>query len=107
MAYGKEELFFVKSSQYLTVDGTSDTVTLPTGTIAVRLHALSNCWVAFGTAPTAVKPGAEKTVTGSFYLPLGTPIILAVPMGTDEAPMKVAAIQDTASAALHVTALEG
>jgi hypothetical protein len=107
MAYGKEELFFIKSSQYITVGGSSSAATLPAGTTAIRLRATGNCWITLAHTPVAVKPGAEKTVTGSFYLPLGETVILAVPMGTDEAPMKIAVIQDTAAGVLHVTALEG
>jgi len=97
----------VKSAQYLTVDGTSDTVTLPVGTKAVKLYAIADCWITFGAAPVAVKPGLEKTESKAFFLPAATltnPI--PVPYGTDAAPTKVAAIQDASGGALHVTALE-
>jgi hypothetical protein len=102
-----ETIFQVKSSQFLTVDGTSDTVTLAPGTQAVYLYAIAACWVTsgFGTV-TAVKPGAEKTSSKAFYVPAATLIgPVKVPVGTDASLTKVAAIQDSTGGALHITEL--
>lgn len=101
-AYGNDNLLQKNQGQFLTVDGTSDTVTLNKNTYAVELYAAQNCWVTWGTAPTAVKPGAEKTTGDSFYLPASTTRIYPVPYGTDTAPIKLAAIQDSASGSLFV-----
>jgi hypothetical protein len=106
-AYGNENLAFVGGGQYLTVDGTSDTITIPSGVEALDFYSDTDCWVFIGepgATPTAAAPGAEKTGITGFFLPAfleksGIPI----PRGTDQNRPKIAAIQDTASGTLHVT----
>lgn len=104
--YGLGTIAYAAKSQYLTVDGTSDNVTLPGKTRAVTLLATSACWINIGepgATPTAAAPGAEKTVISGFYLPADLPTDVVVPEGTDEKPVKIAAIQATAGGTLYVT----
>ena len=105
--YGNSNLALVSGSQFLTVDGTSDTVTLPQGTNAVGFFATAACWVMIGNpgeTPVAAAPGAEKTVvTKEFYVPAQTFVPEQQISGaTDERPIKVAAIQASAGGRLYV-----
>lgn len=104
--YGNDNLARVVSSQYLSVDGSSDTITLPVGTQAVTLKATAAMWVTIGQPgedPTAAAPGAEKTVVArTFYLGADSEIDVPVPMSTDAELVKIAAIQDSAGGTLYV-----
>jgi hypothetical protein len=105
--YGNDNLALVSGCQFLTVDGTSDTVTLPPGTNAVGFFATSACWVMIGDpglTPVAAAPGAEKTVVSkTFFVPAETFVAEQQISGdTDEKPIKVAAIQATAGGTLYV-----
>lgn len=65
---------------------------LGTNTNLVILTATSNCWIAYGAAPTAAKDTA-----GSFYLPANFPQDLAVTPG-----FKFAVIEDSAAGFLSI-----
>lgn len=105
--YGNENLAFVSGGQFLTIDGTSDTVEIPAGVDAVDLYSTTDCWVVIGepgATPTAVVPSAEKTTGASFFLPSvveksGVP----VPRGSAASRPKIAAIQSTAGGTLYIT----
>jgi len=102
---GNDNLAYAKGSQFLTVDGTSDTLTIPAGVYAVDLYAAAACWVtvgAPGATPTAAA-GSEKTTTTSFYLPATLEKTIAIPIGDDTNQVKIAAIQDSAGGNLYVT----
>lgn len=106
-AYNNPNLYHAAATQYLTVDGTSDTVTLGVGTRAVSLFATSACWVRIGIkgeTPTAAAPGAEKTrVDRLIYLPAESVIDYPVPVGDEAGKVKIAAIQATAGGTLYIT----
>lgn len=97
-------LLYIRRHQFLTMDGTSDTVTLSADTKIVTLYATAAAWVAFGADPTAAAVN-EKTVGagGSFYVPATTFMDVALPVsGTPAAPVKIAAIQGGSGGNLHV-----
>ena len=100
--YGNYNLAAVGKSQYLTVDSSSDTLTMSSGIQGLLLYSTTDCWVSIGPAPTAAAPGAEKTAVVSLFLPSSTIREFSVPKSTDEAPLLVAAIRDTADGVLHV-----
>lgn len=103
MAYGNDNVVSYDRCQYLTVDGTSDSVTLSGNAKAITVRATVAVWVKVGRGTqTAVKPSGEKTAGETFYLPANTDRVLRV-SGNDESPCIVAAIQDTTGGALYVT----
>jgi len=107
--YGIDGLYFFNGSQYITTGAASDTgAALDINTVAVALTCITNdMWVAIGTSPTAAAAGAEKTKsTTSFPMHAGQQITLAVPRGTDSAPIKIAAIQDSAAGQLDIIELK-
>jgi hypothetical protein len=110
-SHGNDNLYRPSACQYLTVDGTSDNVTLGVNTQAVSLYSTEDCWVRVGIpgeTPTAAAPGAEKTrVFNSFFLPATTVMDIPVPTASDSAQVKIAAIQDSAGGTLHVTERQG
>ena len=83
----------VLPSQIVTVGAASVATTNTVNANAVLLCSTTNCWIAFGTSPTAVKP----TI---FYLPAN--VVMALQCDPSH---KVAAIQDTAGGSLIVTGL--
>jgi hypothetical protein len=99
---GNDNLAWDKGSQFLTIDGTSDTISCPTDTQAVSLFSDVACWVTFGSVPVAAAPGAEKTQATSFYLPASVLVDYPIPQGTDAVPTKVAAIQADGAGTLYV-----
>ena len=102
---GNANLARVAGFQYLTVDGTSDTVEIPAGVQFVDLIAANDCYVVPGRpgeTPTAVVPSGEKTDADGFYLPGGVVYSIAVNLGTAEKPIKIAAIQVSTGGALYV-----
>lgn len=105
-AHGNDNLFYATATQYLTVDGTSDNVTVGVGTKAVSLFATAACWVKIGTpgeTPVAAAPGAEKTRSQrTIYLPAETSKDIPIPVGAADAPVKIAAIQATATGTLYI-----
>ena len=105
-AYGNPNLYFVRGCQYITYAGTSENITIPGGTIAVTLRASSDCWVKIGRpgeTPVAAAPGAEKTrAADTFVLRTDERLDVPVPLGTDEKPVKIAVIQDSAGGTLDV-----
>ena len=101
--YGNYNLAAVGNSQHLTVDGSTDFLTMSSNVQGLLCYSTADCWVAVGTGTvTAVKPSGEKVSTGSFFLPAATVREFAVPSSTDEKPVKVAAVQDSATGILHV-----
>jgi len=107
--YGNANLAIPRKVQYLSVDATSDTVTLSAGTRAVRFQASSAMWIVIsnpGETPTAAAPGAEKTLVDGFWMDSGDVADYAVPVSTDSSQGQIAAIQDTASGTLTVTELD-
>lgn len=101
--YGNENLALITSCQYITFDGTSDSSTLQSNVQALTLFATEPCWVKIGKgAQTAAAPGAEKTVSDSFYVPADAFLDVAVPSSTDENPCVIAAIQDSAGGNLYI-----
>lgn len=104
MSYGNPNIASYNRAQYLTVDGSSDSVTLDPRCRAFSVYATSACWVKFGRgSQTAAAPGAEKTaVTGSFFVPASTLISAVAIEGTTNDVPTVAAIQDSAGGTLHV-----
>lgn len=105
MAYGNQNLLFVQQSSYITTGATSDLMTLHKDTNGVELYATKACWINIGQVPVAAAAGAEKTAISSFYLPDAGRLRIAVPVGTDAAPMKIAAIQATEAGDLHILEL--
>ena len=99
---GNHNLAWAKGSQFLTIDGTSDTITCPTDTQAVSLFSDVACWVTFGRAPVAAAPSAEKTQSTSFYLPANLLVDVPIPCGTDAVPTLVAGIQAVGAGTLYV-----
>lgn len=104
MAYGNPNVAGYDRVQYLTVDDSSDSVTLSPKCRAFSVFATSAMWVKHGRgAQTAAAPGAEKTaVDNLLFVPSGV-YISAVKIGGDDtnAPV-VAAIQSTAGGTLYV-----
>jgi hypothetical protein len=101
--YGNYNLLYVRDNQYIDYAAASEqSVGLDWNTEAVSLYSDQDCWVAIGTNPTAAAPGAEKTKAGSFFLPATLQKDVAVPKGTDAAPILVAVIQDSAAGVLHI-----
>jgi hypothetical protein len=105
--YGNDNLAFVGGGQYLTVDGTSDNITLPVNVDAVDLYSTTDVWVLIGDpgeTPVAAAPGAEKTSVRSFFLPSGVEKSgVPVPRGSAASLVKIAAIQSSAGGTLHAT----
>ena len=98
---------FIRHHQYVTTGAASNpSAELGTGTKMVTLYATAAAWVLIGNpgvgTPVAVKDGAQKTVSASFYLPATTFMSTAVPRGTDAARVKVAAIQDSGAGSVHI-----
>ena len=101
--YGNYNLAQAGKSQFLTVDGTSDTLTMSSNIQGLWFYSTQDCWIKIGTGTVvAVKPSAQKVVTDSFFLPANTIKETNVPASTDEKPCVIAAIQDSASGNLHV-----
>jgi hypothetical protein len=67
-------------------------ITSPNNTLHIRLAATSDCWVSFGTNPTAAVAGVA-----SILLPAGVPEYFWVYPGE-----KVAVIQNSAAGSLNV-----
>lgn len=91
-ARGVDNLPTIKptASVNLAFAGTSAQSSALVGTI-VRVIATQNCWLAFGTNPTA-------NTTTSVYLPSGAVEYFAITTG-----WKIAAIQDSAAGTLNIT----
>lgn len=106
-AYGNQNLAFPTRSQYVTVDGSADeSAALGSDTIAVSLYSTTDTWWNYtdkgADTPIAAKPGAEKTVVNSIFLPAGIMVDYPCPLGTDENPIKISCIQDSASGTLTI-----
>ena len=103
--YGNQNLLFIRRHHFVTMDGTSDqTVVLDSKTKYVTLYATAAAWVAFGANPTAAAVNEKVAgAPGAFFLPATTMMDIALPVtGTDETPIKVAAIQGGSGGNLHV-----
>lgn len=82
------------ASQALAISGVSNQSNAhPDGTSIIRLFSTTDCWIAFGTNPTAVKEAA-----GSMFLPAGI-----VEYFECRPVEKIAVIQDSASGKLYLT----
>lgn len=106
-AYGNPNLAFVSGSQYVTVDSSADvSAALPAGTTAVSLYSTVDVWVNFtdrgADTPAAAAAGAEKTKVTSFLIPAGVVIDLPCPEGSDEKPVKVAYVRDSADGTMQI-----
>lgn len=104
--HGNDNLAFARKNQFLTIDGSSDTVTLPVGLQAVTLFSDVACWINIGDpgkAPVAAAPGAEKTEAAGFFLPATTVLDVPVPATKDDALLKIAGIQADGAGTLYVT----
>jgi hypothetical protein len=77
----------------IAVTASSAQVTIPTGAQIVEIGASTDCWIVWGTNPTAANS------TGMF-VPKGT-VVYKVPDGAT----KIAAIQDSANGRISVTQL--
>jgi hypothetical protein len=102
--YGNENLAFITGCQYLTVDGTSDSITLPEGVHAVDLYSTEDAWVQIGergvTAPTVAAPGAEKTEIDGFFMAADVWYTgIPVPLGNDAKKVPISAIQGPSATA--------
>ena len=104
--YGNDSLAFVGGSQFLTIDGTSDSIVCPTDTQAVSLYSDVPCWVEFsqpGKTPTVAAPSAEKVGINGFFLPASVLADYPIPQGTDANQTSVCAIQAAGAGTLYVT----
>ena len=103
-AYDNDGLYFHNGYQYITTGATSQQgAALDKNTIAVTLLAETQpCSVAIGPDPTAAVPSAEVVRIAGLSLVVGQPITVAVPRGSDVAPIKVAAIQIGSAGTLHI-----
>ena len=100
-----ENLAYGRNFQSLTIDGDSDTVTLPAGLQAVTLVSDTALYFVVGEpggTPTASSPSAEKTVTDGQYLPADIPMDFAIPVGSENSKVKIAAVQASAGGTLYV-----
>lgn len=103
MAYGNDNLLFVRGYQFITTGGTSEQITLDKNTTALTLYAeTEGVYVNIGLNPTAAAPGAEKTETESFLVHADSYFDVAVPVGSDSTPQKLAAIQSGTGGTLHI-----
>ena len=68
-------------------------------TTLVEIIPTSNCWVYFGTNPTAVKESTTKSAASGFYVAAGTSKFYCVPPG---GIWKLSVAQDTASGMLSI-----
>lgn len=103
--YGNGNFPFSNYHQYLTYDGNKASVALDKTTQQVSLIASTDCWVlvgAPGVEPVAVKSSAEKVKSTSFRLHAATTVTIAVPIGTDKNPVKIAAIKDATTGSLDI-----
>ena len=103
--YGNEILAFGRQMQFLTVDGTSDTVELPAGLEAVDLTCDVAVYVNIGRpgeTPVAAAPGAEKTEADGQYLLANQTYSYPLPMSTDAKKVKIAAIQVSSGGTLRI-----
>jgi len=75
-------------------DGTVNT-SVPNFTTHIRVIAQANCWIAFGTNPTAAVAGAGSILIGAY-----TPEYFWVNKGE-----RIAVIQDTAAGTLNIAEL--
>jgi len=101
-SYGNDNLMFVSRCSFITTDGTSDAgLTLSKDTKAVTFYALADAWAQVAAVPVAAAT-TEKVWGDSIFLPAGVMVDYPVPAGTDAVPMKVALIQDSASANCYV-----
>lgn len=106
MPYGNDNLMFIRDCQFITTDGTSDPgVTLDKDTTSIMLYATADAWINIGKGtPVAAVPSEKTASNGSFFIPtLGNRfIVVAVPVGTDANPVKVAAIQATGAGNVYI-----
>ncbi len=103
-SYGNPNLAKASGFQYLTVNAGSKEVTIPAGITMVDLISAEDCFVVVGRpgeTPVASAPGAEKTDDEGMFLPAGLVYTIAIPLGTDENQVKIAAIQVTSGGALY------
>jgi len=101
--YGNENLLFIRKCQYVTCGAASDqSATFDANTEAVTLYADADCWCRIGTNPTAAAPGAEKTEVEAFFIPASAFLDVALPRATDSAPLRLAAIQDSAGGNVYI-----
>ena len=101
--YGNYNLAQAGKSQFLNVNGTSDTLTMSSNIQGLWFYSTQDCWINIGTGTVvAAKPAAEMLAVDSFFLPANTIKEVAVPASTDEKPCVVAATQDSAAGTLHV-----
>lgn len=103
-AYGNDNLMFIRNCSFITTDGTSDPgITLDVDTTAISFYATADCWVNIGAGtPVAAAPSEKADSNGSFFVPTGWGPDIPVPVGKDNAPIVVAAIQSTTSGNLYV-----
>ena len=103
MSQGNPNVVRYNACQYLTVDGTSDSVTLNAKCRAITVYSTAACWLLTGNGTvTAVKPGAEKTTGATIFIPGATFVSGIEVGGNDTTPPVVAAIQDSAGGSLYV-----
>lgn len=101
--YGNDNFAYISGYQYVSFSSTSEqSAALDKDCVAVELESSTDCYIAIGTNPTAAAPGAEKTKTKSFKLKADVKILVALPKGSDAAPMKVAVIRDSADGTLDI-----
>lgn len=84
------------TSQAVSVSGSSaQSSALTSGASIMRLVSTTDCYVAFGTNPTAT--------TSSLFLPANVPEYFGIPSSNQNETWKVAVIQSTASGTLNVS----
>ena len=102
---GNENLAWMRGTQFLTIDGTSDAVELPTNVQAVDLYSDVVCWIQVsdpGKTPTVAAPSGEKVEIAGFFLPADIIYSIPVPEATDAAAVKIVAIQASGAGTLYI-----
>jgi hypothetical protein len=104
MAYGNDNLMFVRGCQFIVTDGTSDPgITLDKNTTALTLYATQDTWVNIGVGtPVAVAPAEKAASNGSFFVPASGMFSMAVPVGSDAYPLVLAAIAGATGGNLYI-----
>lgn len=103
MAYGNDNVSFITNYQYISYSSTSEQgAALDADTRVVDLSASTDAYVCIGTNPTAAAPSGEKVKTKSFKLLAGVGKTVAVPAGSDSAPIKIAVICSASDGTLEV-----
>lgn len=101
--YGNDNFAYIGGYQYIDYTSVSEqSAALDKDCVAVELESTTDCYIAIGTNPTAAAPSAEKTRTAGFKLKADVKVLVALPKGSDAAPMKVAVIRDSADGTLDI-----